>query len=59
MAMMKTWVCQQPGELTWQSRDIPKPQQHEVLIKVKTVGIWEQIFMRGEGNNLFSATLAY
>lgn len=39
MAMMKTWVCQQPGELTWQSRDIPKPQQHEVLIKVKTVGI--------------------
>ncbi|MEZ2585558.1 zinc-binding alcohol dehydrogenase family protein [Kluyvera intermedia] len=36
---MKVLVCQQPGELTWQSRDIPKPQQDEVLIKVKTVGI--------------------
>ena len=36
---MKALVCQQPGELTWQSRDIPKPQKDEVLIKVKTVGI--------------------
>ena len=36
---MKVLVCQQPGELTWQSMDIPKPQINEVLIKVKTVGI--------------------
>ena len=36
---MKTLVCQQPGELTWQCRNIPEPQQNEVLIKVKSVGI--------------------
>lgn len=36
---MKTLVCQQPGELMWQCRNIPEPQQDEVLIKVKRVGI--------------------
>lgn len=39
MIIMKTLVCQQPGEWAWQSRNIPKPQQDEVLIKIKTVGI--------------------
>lgn len=36
---MKALVCQQPGELIWEPRDIPKPQKGEVLIKVKAVGI--------------------
>ena len=39
MNIMKTLVCQQPGEWAWQSRNIPKPQKNEVLIKIKTVGI--------------------
>lgn len=39
MNIMKTLVCQQPGEWAWQSRNIPKPQKDEVLIKIKTVGI--------------------
>lgn len=39
MPTMKALVCQQPRELIWHSRRIPEPEENEVLIKVKAVGI--------------------
>lgn len=39
MSIMKALVCQKPRELIWHTRRIPEPDENEVLIKVKAVGI--------------------
>ncbi len=59
MNIMKALVCQQPGEWAWQSRNIPKPQKDEVLIKIKTVGICGTDIHAWAVNSLFSATHGY
>ncbi|MEH2922315.1 zinc-binding alcohol dehydrogenase family protein [Samsonia erythrinae] len=39
MSTMHTLICQEPKKLIWEKREIPIPDEGEVLIKIKSVGI--------------------
>ena len=36
---MKTLICQRPGVMEYEEKDIPVPANNEVLLKIKAVGI--------------------